>query len=355
LKRRDFISHLAAVCASPVATTLVTSVTSWVAFWPRAAQAQNPAGPPSAGPPATGQPAASPPAAGAPAASPPAADSPAADIGQIATLHGTATVTRGAPATTVPLRVKDAVFKHDILATDANSTLGITFDDQTTFSLSANTRIAVDEFVYQEGGAGNVASFNVAVGTAAFVASLIAKSGDMRINTPSSTLGIRGTTGVIDVPTGGAAAGAGDSRIKLYPDSDGHVGQIEVFNRQGGRLGTLTQGASAFTIARGPGGAFRAVPFQIPPEEAARDRGVLRRLFASHAVGRRMTAERIRTRSRNRSGPNRRGQHDRQREHEQQHSRSGGGPHGSSGPHGGGGPRGGGRSGGRGGGRDHRR
>jgi uncharacterized membrane protein YgcG len=350
LKRRDFISHLAAVCTSPVATTLVTSVTSWVAFWPRAADAQNPAGPPGAG-----QPAAGPPAAGPPAAGQPAADASAADIGQIATLHGSATVTRGDPAATVPLRVKDPVFKHDVLATDANSTLGITFDDQTTFSLSANTRITVDEFVYQEGGGGNAAKFNVAVGTAAFVASLIAKTGDMRINTPSSTLGIRGTTGVVDVPAGGTAAGAGDSRIKLYPDSDGHVGQIEVFNRQGGRLGSLTQGASAFTIARGPGGGFRAVPYQVPPEEAARDRGVLRRLFASHAVGRRMTAERNRTRGRNRSGPNRRGQHDRQREreHEQQHSHSGSGPHGGGGTRGGGGGRRGG--GGGGGGRGRRR
>ena len=131
------------------------------------------------------------------------------------------------------------------------------------------------------------------VGTAAFVASLVAKTGDMKISTPSATLGIRGTTGVVDVPEGG---GAGEPRIKLYPDADGHVGQIEVFNRQGGRLGTLTQGASAFVIRPGPGGSLRAEPFQIPPQEAARDRGVLQRLFASHNIGRRMPNERLRTR-----------------------------------------------------------
>ena len=183
------------------------------------------------------------------------ADQPAAaqsggDVGQVATLKGTASVTRGNPSTTVGLRIKDPIFKHDVVATDANSTLGITFDDQTTFSLSANTRIVVDEFIYQDGGTGNAAVFGVAVGTAAFVASLVAKTGDMRINTPGTTLGIRGTTGVVDVPPGAtaAAAGAGESRIKLYPDADGHIGQIDVFNRQGGRLGTLTEGASAFAI-----------------------------------------------------------------------------------------------------------
>ena len=182
----------------------------------------------------------------------------------------------------------------------ANSTLGVTFDDQTTFSLSANTRIVVNEFVYQEGGDANAASFNVAVGTAAFVASLVAKTGDMKITTPIATLGIRGTTGVVDVPQAGAAARAGEPRIKLYADADGHVGQIEVFNLQGGRLGALTQGASAFAIRRGAGGRLGAVPFQIPPQEAARDRGVLQRLFASHNIGRRMTIERLRSRGRNR-------------------------------------------------------
>ena len=282
-------------------------------------------------------------------------------------------MTRGNPATTVALRVKDPILKHDILATDVNSTLGITFDDQTTFSLSANTRIVVDEFIYQEGGSGNAATFNVAVGTAAFVASLVAKTGDMRINTSSTTLGIRGTTGVVDVPPGGtgAAGGVGESKIKLYPDADGHVGQIDVFNRQGGRLGTLTEGASAFAIQRGPGGGFRAVPFQIPPAEAARDRGVLRRLFASHTIGRRMTIERVRARGGNRSGPNRPGRNNpqpehrqpehrqpehRQPEHQQQPSnrnqRQGGPPPG--GGQRGGGRGGGSRGGGGGGGRDKR-
>jgi hypothetical protein len=35
--------------------------------------------------------------------------------------------------------------------TGPDAALGITFDDQTTFSLSANTRIVVDAFVHQKG------------------------------------------------------------------------------------------------------------------------------------------------------------------------------------------------------------
>jgi hypothetical protein len=66
----------------------------------------------------------------------------------------------------------------------------------------------------------------------------------------------------------------------------------------------LTQAASAFVLRPGAGGRLEAVPFQIPPAEAARDRGVLQRLFASHTIGRRKTIERLRLRRFNRPPPN---------------------------------------------------
>jgi len=238
-------------------------------------------------------------AARAQAQTPPAPPAQAADnqIGQVATLEGTATVTRASAAAPAALKLNDAIFKNDALQTGANSTLGVTFDDETTFSLSANTRIVVDEFVYQEGSSGNAALFTVTTGTAAFVASLVAQTGDMKIATPTASLGIRGTTGVVDVP---ARGGAGEPRIKLYADTDGHVGRIEVFDRQGAQLGALTQGASAFALRPGAGGRLAAVPFQIPPQEAARDRGVLQRLATSHAIGRQQAIQRRQVRERNR-------------------------------------------------------
>jgi hypothetical protein len=221
-------------------------------------------------------------------------------IGQVVNLTGTAAVTRGSAART-PLKVTDVIYPKDVLQTDVNSTLGITFDDETTFSLSANTRIVIDSFVYQQGGRGNLASFNVAAGTASFVASLVAKTGEMKIATPEATLGIRGTTGIVEVPpTGGAAT----PTVKLYPDADGHVGRIEVFNRQGASLGALTQGASAFALRAGPGGRLAAVPYQIPPQEAVRDRGALQRLTLTHTIGRQMLIQRQRLRGPGQQRPN---------------------------------------------------
>jgi hypothetical protein len=279
MKRREFIALL--------------SSAAWPGLWPLTAHAQYQTMPP--------QPLQPPPA---PAVQAPVAAAAADNsVGQVTTVTGVATVTR-ANAAAVALQVAAPIFKSDTLDTGANSTLGITFDDETTFSLSADTRIVVNEFVYQEGGTGNAASFNVAAGTAAFVASLVAKTGDMTISTPEATLGIRGTTGVVDVPAGGGAAAP---TIKLYPDADGHVGSIEVFDRQGARLGALTQGASAFAIRLGAGGRFAAVRYEIPPQEAARDRGVLQRLNATHNIGRRMAIQRRQLRLRNRPNNGRHG------------------------------------------------
>ena len=223
-------------------------------------------------------------------------------VGQITTLQGAATVTHGNAAPSA-MKIRDAVYRNDVLQTGADGSLGVTFDDETTLSLSANARVVVNDYIYADGAKGNKAVFNIARGTVAFVASLVAKTGNMTITTPTATLGIRGTTGVVDVPES-VAASAGEAKIKLYPDADGRVGRIEVFNPQGARLGALTQGASAFAIRPGLGGRFTAVPFQIPPQEAARDRGVVQRLFASHNAGRQLAIQRRQLRGPNNVRPN---------------------------------------------------
>ena len=236
--------------------------------------------------------------ASAPAAAQPATDDP---IGNVATLTGNATVTRNNAS--APLKLKDDIFLNDVLQTSANSTLGVTFNDSTTFNLTANARITVDSFVYEDGGKQNAALFNVAKGTVAFVAAAVANSGDMKISTPTATLGIRGTTGLVEVPEGTAAGGANNVAVKLYPDQDGKVGRIEINDRSGSRLGFLTQGASGFTIRPTLGGGrFTMVPLVISPQQALRDQGFVRQVHAAQNFGRQIVTQRQIQRRQNPAG-----------------------------------------------------
>jgi hypothetical protein len=238
-------------------------------------------------------PAAPPPAAPAQAADTQATDAQAVEepIGNVAALTGKASVKRNDKS--IPLALKDDIYLNDIVQTSANSSLGITFSDGTTFNLKANAQITIDNFVYEEGGKKNAGIFDVAKGTVAFVASQVAKTGDMQITTPTASLGIRGTSGLIEVPAGAAASSANNVNIKLYPDADGRVGRIEVNDRAGARLGFLSQGASGFAIRPGTGGArFAAVPITITPQMLQRDQGFVRQVHAAQTVGRGVFEER---------------------------------------------------------------
>ena len=53
---------------------------------------------------------------------------------------------------TTPLKVKDDIYLNDVVQTGANSALGITFIDATTFNLKASTKITIDNYVYEDGG-----------------------------------------------------------------------------------------------------------------------------------------------------------------------------------------------------------
>jgi FecR protein len=248
---------------------------------------------------AQAQPDPSVPAPAAPAQA--AADEP---IGNVVTLTGSATVTRNNAAT--PLKLKDDIFLNDVVQTAAGSKLGITFNDATTFNLSANSTITIDNYVYQDGGKDNAGIFDIGRGTVAFVAAAVAKTGDMKITTPTASMGIRGTTGVVEVPENASAASANNVAIKLYPDPDGHVGRIEVNDRAGTRLGALTLGASGFTIRPGMGGGrVIAAPLAISLQQARRDQGFVRELHAAQRTGRQIVTQQRALRRANQLRPSR--------------------------------------------------
>ena len=121
---------------------------------------------------------------------------PPDSIGKIEKVVGDVTVVRN--GATVALHVGDAVFKSDVVQTGAGASCGISFPDGTALNLVANTRMALNDYAYDANSNANGALFTLVEGTFAFVAGKVAHSGDMKIATPVATMGIRGTTGVVE-------------------------------------------------------------------------------------------------------------------------------------------------------------
>jgi len=101
-------------------------------------------------------------------------------------------------------KVGDLVYQGDVVQTGADGRLGINFTDGSSFNLSSNARMALNEFVYDPNGKSNSTIFNLTKGTFTFVAGNIAKTGDMKVDTPVATMGIRGTTPRVEISDDGS-------------------------------------------------------------------------------------------------------------------------------------------------------
>ena len=90
-----------------------------------------------------------------------------------------------------------------MVQTGADGKVGITFTDGTAFNLSSNARMVLNEFVYDPNGTSNSTLFSLTKGTFTFIAGKVAKTGDMKIDTPVATMGIRGTTPHVEISDDG--------------------------------------------------------------------------------------------------------------------------------------------------------
>jgi hypothetical protein len=118
-------------------------------------------------------------------------------IGHVTKVAGSATAIRNGVA--IQLNAGDNVNKGDVVQAGASSTVGLTFIDGTVFGLSSNARMVLNEMVYDPNGSSNSSLISLVQGTISFVAGETAKHGDMRVDTPTATMGIRGTAVLVEI------------------------------------------------------------------------------------------------------------------------------------------------------------
>lgn len=122
-----------------------------------------------------------------------------AEIGRVKRAFGEAFVKRG--ATMIPARPGLVVEEKDELRTGKDGRISLAFIDNTRFSAGPQSRIKLSEFAFDD--TTHKGKFVTAVdrGSLAIVSGQIAKEDKdaMRVRTPTSLLGVRGTRFVVSV------------------------------------------------------------------------------------------------------------------------------------------------------------
>ncbi|MDA0239288.1 MAG: FecR domain-containing protein [Proteobacteria bacterium] len=181
-------------------------------------------------------------------------------IGVVETLRGVAEATR-ADGSKVTLSQGDPIFRGDIIETGANGSVSMVMADDSVFSLDADGTVKMDELVYDPEDQEGSMSVSLVKGVFSFVSGQIAKTDPdaMVLNTPMATVGIRGTTGVMDLPEGGSV------QIILAPDDNGQTGEltIQVKDASGNPIGApITVNIPLSAVGIAPGGEVQQ--FTIP-------------------------------------------------------------------------------------------
>ena len=186
-------------------------------------------------------------------------------IGHVTKLDGNATAIRN--GVSIILNQGDNVNKGDVVQSGSDSTLGITFIDGTVFGLASNAKMVLNEMVYDPNGSDNKSLLSLVQGTISFVAGATAKKGDMKVDTPVATMGIRGTAVLVEidfeVP---AQGGAPPAKFQVLVEPDGTTGSYILFDKTTLTPIATVNRAGTQTIINGQGGVSFQSSVQLSPD-----------------------------------------------------------------------------------------
>ena len=124
----------------------------------------------------------------------------AAEIARIKQSSGLASVVRGGQQLKASPGLQ--LLAGDKLVTGKDGRMSLTFVDNTRFALGPNSSVAVSQFQYDRTRQSGSFVTQVDRGSLAVVSGKIAKSNRdaMKVRTPNTLLGVRGTKFIVDVP-----------------------------------------------------------------------------------------------------------------------------------------------------------
>ena len=121
------------------------------------------------------------------------------DAGQIKTLSGAVYLERDGQR--LPVRAGMPVRQSDTLVTGADGAVGVTFTDNSLLSVGPNSVLAIDRYAFDSTTHRGEFDASLRKGTLAVISGkMVRQSPDaMRVRTPASIMGVRGTEFVVRV------------------------------------------------------------------------------------------------------------------------------------------------------------
>lgn len=153
------------------------------------------------------------------------------------------------------LRVGIDIQADETITTRANDRAHLVFLDGTALTISSNSQIKVDRFVYDPQKRSGEISISVAAGVFRLVGGKISKNTPVTITTPSSTIGIRGGVGLFTVEPGQTTAQfLFGTSMQVTAN-----GQSQTALRAGSEIRTALGGAPSAPALIPPGGVAKAM------------------------------------------------------------------------------------------------
>ena len=122
------------------------------------------------------------------------------DIGSVREAQGNAVIVRGTQS--LPATKGTGVHKGDMLQTAENARIVFALADGTRIVVGQNSRLSMDEYAFDAGSQQGSMLISFLKGTMRMISGALARKnpGAATIKTPTSTVGIRGTDFIIEVP-----------------------------------------------------------------------------------------------------------------------------------------------------------
>jgi FecR protein len=122
-----------------------------------------------------------------------------ANIGSVTEFKAAGQIKRSSAS--LPVVKGTGVEKNDTITTNSQGRFKITFVDATTVSITENSKLAIDDFVYSDSKSKGKLGLKVALGTVRYASGAIAHGNPSGVNirTPTATVGVRGTDFVMSV------------------------------------------------------------------------------------------------------------------------------------------------------------